>query len=288
MKPIDAAKLGLNISTKFGLPVHAFVRNSSEGEFVIFAPQGVHPNDGFSVRVKIGWRSLLIDFVLGKFARNLLEEMSKSSAAQRALFSKVATEVLKDRASISLTINGTVVDVTNPRWPYEWKSLDLTLKKSPLAINTDNLALTESLINTWCERYFGCLIPLIPLEEIENELIAEEIEEGFPEGSLVKVLANKYERNRYYRTLCINFHGITCKVCNFDFKKFYGAIGDGFIHIHHITPVSKLGPSYMINPIEDLVPVCPNCHSMLHTSDPPLTIENLRQIMEATKSKLDT
>ena len=45
-------------------------------------------------------------------------------------------------------------------------------------------------------------------------------------------------------------------------KDSYGEIGEGFIHVHHIIPVSRLviEKDYKINPIEDLIPVCPNCH----------------------------
>ena len=44
----------------------------------------------------------------------------------------------------------------------------------------------------------------------------------------------------------------------------YGELGQGFIHVHHIVPISKIGKEYKIDPINDLVPVCPNCHAMLH------------------------
>ncbi|MBK9012922.1 MAG: HNH endonuclease [Saprospiraceae bacterium] len=60
------------------------------------------------------------------------------------------------------------------------------------------------------------------------------------------------------------------------FKK-YGGIGKDFIHVHHIVPISKPGEKYEIDPINDLIPVCPNCHSMLHTTNPPLKIEKLRK-----------
>jgi 5-methylcytosine-specific restriction protein A len=53
----------------------------------------------------------------------------------------------------------------------------------------------------------------------------------------------------------------------------------GFIHVHHVLPISELGPDYNLNPIEDLRPVCPNCHAMLHRQQPPLSIEALRSIL---------
>jgi len=116
---------------------------------------------------------------------------------------------------------------------------------------------------------------LIPLEQIEenNEVV------GFHEGAVKKELVNKYERSRYNRSICINFHGCGCKVCGFDFKERYGNIGAGFIHVHHVAPISQLGADYLINPVDDLIPVCPNCHSMLHKKNPPYTIDELKRLL---------
>ena len=66
----------------------------------------------------------------------------------------------------------------------------------------------------------------------------------------------------------------------FDFEAVYGGLGRGFIHVHHLVPVSTIGKEYKIDPIQDLRPVCPNCHSMLHKNNPPLTIEELKNIIQ--------
>jgi len=64
-----------------------------------------------------------------------------------------------------------------------------------------------------------------------------------------------------------------------NFASVYGGVGDGFIHVHHIVPVSVIGTGYIINPIDDLVPVCPNCHAMLHRKDPPYSVEEMKLII---------
>lgn len=53
-------------------------------------------------------------------------------------------------------------------------------------------------------------------------------------------------------------------------------IGKGFIHVHHKKPMATSRRAYRLNPEKDLVPVCPNCHAMLHTSDPPLSVDELK------------
>ena len=102
------------------------------------------------------------------------------------------------------------------------------------------------------------------------------------EGALVKVKANKYERNQKARKECVKKKGYRCMVCGQDFETTYGEIGKGFIHVHHVTPISTIGKQYKLNVDTDLVPVCPNCHYMLHRKDPPYTIEELKEIMAKT------
>lgn len=115
-----------------------------------------------------------------------------------------------------------------------------------------------------------------------EELIFEN-DLALTEGARRTVVVNAYERNTEARRRCIARWGCRCAVCNFDFLTTYGSIGSGFIHVHHLVPVSEIGQSYQIDPVNDLKPVCPNCHAMLHTSNPPLGIEQLREIINANQ-----
>jgi 5-methylcytosine-specific restriction protein A len=96
------------------------------------------------------------------------------------------------------------------------------------------------------------------------------------EGIKKTVLVNTYERNPEARSKCIQNYGVQCVVCGFDFEKKYGDIGKGFIHVHHLTQLSEIGQGYEVDPINDLRPVCPNCHAMLHKRNPPYTIAELK------------
>ena len=109
---------------------------------------------------------------------------------------------------------------------------------------------------------------------------------GFPdevdryiEGATKQVLVNAYERNNEARSACLAHYGYSCVICGFNFESTYGAIGQNFAHVHHIRPISSIGQEHTIDPIEDLRPVCPNCHSMLHKSNPPFTISEMQEIM---------
>lgn len=111
-----------------------------------------------------------------------------------------------------------------------------------------------------------------------------EDDEKLYEGALVTVKANKYERNQKARRECVAKKGYQCSVCGRDFEATYGEIGKNFIHVHHLTPISTIGKEYELNVDTDLVPVCPNCHYMLHRKDPPYTIEELKDILFEVES----
>jgi len=100
------------------------------------------------------------------------------------------------------------------------------------------------------------------------------------EGGKKRVSSIRYERNPHARLVCIEHYGTKCVICGVDFGQVYGHLGEGFIHVHHIDPVSAAGESRPIDPIRDLRPVCPNCHAMLHRKSPPISIEFLRELIE--------
>jgi len=85
-----------------------------------------------------------------------------------------------------------------------------------------------------------------------------------------------FERNPEARRRCIEHHGSRCIACGFDFGTDYGAVANGFIHVHHLVPLSEIGEAYTVDPIADLNPLCPNCHAVAHLRTPPDTIEEIR------------
>ncbi|WP_371416419.1 HNH endonuclease [Dolichospermum sp. UHCC 0299] len=75
---------------------------------------------------------------------------------------------------------------------------------------------------------------------------------------------------------CISHYGTSCFVCGFNFGKIFGELGEGFIHVHHLKPLSQIGTEYEVDPVKDLRPVCPNCHAMIHRKSPPLSIDEIK------------
>ena len=102
-------------------------------------------------------------------------------------------------------------------------------------------------------------------------------QEPLVEGAQRRVTVNVYERNSKAREECLAEHGYRCAVCEMSFEEYYGDIGRGFIHVHHIKELSSIRDESEVDPIKDLCPVCPNCHAMLHKKKPAFSVDELRQ-----------
>lgn len=109
--------------------------------------------------------------------------------------------------------------------------------------------------------------------------------EQLREGSVREVVQVRRERNPVARALCIEHYRnmnngkLLCSVCDFDFADFYGPLGEGFMHVHHLDPISEARSSRNVSPEFDLVPVCPNCHSMIHRGGENRSISEMRQTL---------
>jgi len=104
------------------------------------------------------------------------------------------------------------------------------------------------------------------------------------EGEVRQCLRRVRKRSKLNRALAISAHGNSCIACGFNFDEIYGAeLSRGFIHIHHTKPLAKSGKRTPT--IEtDLVPLCSNCHAMVHRKKMDISIRELIYAMEAQRS----
>ncbi len=116
-----------------------------------------------------------------------------------------------------------------------------------------------------------------------NSLGEEEMPPDCYEGAKYTIMVNKYERSSIARMKCIEKHGCKCMVCGIDFENRYGELGKGFIHIQHIIPLATIGKEYKVDYENHLIPVCPNCHAMLHRKQHGgySTVEELKKRIES-------
>lgn len=209
-------------------------------------------------------------------ARAMLESISSADDEKKTKFINFLNSLRSKRVSVDLQVNGRPINDEELR-DCTWNNFYCRLTRVPITDSNEPFVLFD-VISEWTKQavcLFLCLLPVSDQDEQVGEL----------EGSQYQVICNKYERSPINRELCLAKKGYVCHICGFDFEKAYGAVGKRFIHVHHITPVSELGPGYRINPEKDLIPVCPNCHAMLHRRKPPYLPEELKKIMRDFQNK---
>lgn len=186
---------------------------------------------------------------------------------RRALYIDVEWDNVLDPESEEILTIGRLTRLT-PGREYLW-----TPRISGIRIPDDIVPRLEQLWKNHCKRVrrWFRLPPELPSDGT------------YYEGATIRVSVNRHERSRQAREACIARYGYNCVVCGFNFEEVYGKIGRGFIEVHHVTSLSKLGRRSEIRPDRDLVPVCPNCHAMLHRKDPPYTVAELRRRLRRRK-----
>lgn len=206
-----------------------------------------------------------------RFGKNFIQSLGKATNDQKHKFVEICNFLIEQGFTFFLKINNKCFSldsdiIENPIWEEDWHGFEF---QSTGRIEQEN----QAGIVIKCLPYFYNAILCLAFKE--EELFSDI--EARTEGNCIHVELDKYERSRINRQLCIDYYGYKCQVCGFDFREKYGDIGEGFIEVHHINPVSTIGQDYQIDPRKDLIPVCSNCHSMLHRTNPPLMPEDLKK-----------
>lgn len=128
---------------------------------------------------------------------------------------------------------------------------------------------------------FCCALAELTGEGFHVAMPGEERAATYAEGHVARVYVNRYERDPRTRRAAIEKHGARCFGCNVEMREIYGEIAKDFIHIHHTRPLAKAGGSIAPD-LKDLIPLCPNCHAVVHLNDPPLSVDQLRHRMDST------
>lgn len=172
---------------------------------------------------------------------------------------------------INIPRNETVNDKYLYGYEYNLKPTDFYARFEPIAEASDNnpklslFSLRELCVTSNIQG--GIKAPDNILQFLLNcfDVVFDDLSQSFYEGTSFKHSVTSYERNQQAREACLSHYGCTCQICGLNFETLYGEVGKGFIHVHHVNFISSFdGVEHKINPCEELIPVCPNCHAMLH------------------------
>ncbi|MDD2772327.1 MAG: HNH endonuclease [Elusimicrobiales bacterium] len=111
-----------------------------------------------------------------------------------------------------------------------------------------------------------------------------EPEQGLSEGRAITVNSKRYERNPIAREKCLLHYGCSCAICGVNLANIYGEVAQGYIHVHHLKQLSDISAQYQVDPIENLRPVCPNCHAIIHMRNPPFDTDEVKKLISTNSS----
>ena len=215
-------------------------------------------------------KATIVAYFLSKFDVQAMEYLGYNT--QVAVFNYLSQMIGKDNSYIRRRRDEFDVFMNNKRKGYNGR-------KPAAMVNKFHSKLMEFTFEELCEivDYILSQSKILDLTIYPDDLTDDSRE--YKEGTKKKVAINIYERNHSARAKCLIHYGSKCVICDFDASEIYGYEFTGAIHVHHINMISKHGSKHSVNPIEDLRPVCPNCHMILHAKKDGYTIEEVKTMI---------
>lgn len=216
---------------------------------------------------------LIVEIYPQKHGGYILNEMALASAEKRKCFFTYKQMLMEKGARIKFLVNNN--NLTEEEWPAVWKSFHSKITKVPIPESADS---DFAVTSEWMQHGIDLVFCLLTISDVnDNNLNSQAVQ---TEGTPQEIKSIRYERNPINRELCLHMKGHSCAVCGMNFFDTYGIIGKDFIEVHHTTPVSEMDENFVLDIERDLVPLCPNCHSMVHRKKPPYSIHEMKMIME--------
>ena len=240
-------------------------------------------------------------WALGCFAYHQKKRNVNLAAIKSAVESAVAAEGSRTRVPAESTISrlatayGRLVidfgvdlsdlDAASPHHAYDLLNDGVVVSPKDAVLMVELLTMDDMTVNEIADAIASRGVRSLSLdgvvvrdlERLESEWGASPVQE---EGDEKRLTINSLERVTALRSAAVRHHGTTCMACGFSFKEWYGTLGENFIEVHHLHPLSR-GPRET-DPVTDMVVLCSNCHRMIHRDpDRLLTVDELRAVIDA-------
>jgi 5-methylcytosine-specific restriction protein A len=273
---LDVELLRRRLEGRFQLPLSRRQEVIDGGQFDVLRPSQFEVGNGFGIVISRTRSLVEASFKAENFAGALLRTMSESDADARALFARVRAAASAAGATVFVAVNENPAELLDEE-AGPWKKLEIDVTQRLPSFRKHSFEALEPalVVSSAC---LSLALSLLPMETSSADNAATVA--GLPEGARMRVEVNRYERSPVNRASCLSHFGLVCQCCGFDFAGFYGQLGDGYIEVHHRVPVSRMGAGYVVDPVLDLVPLCGNCHAMVHRTDPPMPVEELTRLIE--------
>lgn len=268
-KPDEIRRLVGMVSEAIQLQVLIDAQASSESERGRIRLKSENDSPSVSVHLTTSPFTAIASLVPDSFSGVYLRFVRDSLPAVRESWSSTLENLEALGTRLAISINGTSRSAADLD-VEDWSEVEFeasTRIGSPPTEDARVTALAKSAISV-LSLFVACE------DALEISVKGEQL--GEQEGAPVVRESIRYERSRMNRLRCLQAHGHSCVVCGFNFENFYGEIGMGFIEVHHLFAVSAMPPGYRPDPVKEMVPLCANCHRMVHRRVPPIPPHELK------------
>jgi len=276
-----AEKVASRLEALFGVAFRGSIEEFEGGTYLSIRPvEPARPN-GFSITIARTPARVEAMFRADSFSKALIRQLSMADSVMKETFSALRSGAETAGYRVNVMVGGEVIPAGTALPESGWSTFDLECDQ----VLRDRPPQGFGQVDVLCSAASACVGLLLSLLQLENLASAGDDGEGLPEGAKVKVHVNRYERSPVNRAACLAYYGFKCQVCGMDFESQYGEVGANYIEVHHLTPVSQLGENYRVNAVRDLIPVCCNCHAIIHRRDPPMAPAALKQLLLARSAE---
>ena len=226
------------------------------GPFAALRPFELEEHSSFSIALVPTRFRATACFVPDTFAGYLMRKMRDNLVLDIEPWKSFIGDV-KERCAVSIQLDGRPADVEDVQ-STAWQRIEIDCTvgfAGSDSIDGRRRAFTDAA---------GTCLSLVLLALDSDTSGEDSSSEGDLEGTVTQTRMTRYERSAVNRLRCIQFWGTSCWVCDFDFRSTYGALGEGFIEVHHLQPLANYSTPHAVDPKRELVPLCSNCHSMVH------------------------
>lgn len=240
------------------------------------------PPAGYAFQVALFSTSRVVEaqFLPDAFSGLLVREIGSALPVEAAEWCGLVEDAERDGVRIFLRINDRLHHAADPAsFPLEWRRLEITAERVFDGSDSNRDALRAAALESVAWTGLGLVLAGLTLQDIDDV-------EGAFDGDVSRVVATRYERKRVNRMRCIRKFGWACQICDFDFAEHYGDLGKEFIEVHHLTPLAAAGAPVLIDPHRDLIPLCSNCHRMVHRGGATLSPDEVKSALARVGARL--
>lgn len=131
------------------------------------------------------------------------------------------------------------------------------------------------------------LIKAAPVSPVKIEAVkvdqasqAVEMKKSAAEPERENSVSSQEQVTEDKKAACLEYYGAVCDLCGFDYGYTYGETFEKLIEVHHMHNEDDC-ITEATDPIKDLIPICKNCHQVVHSKIPSYTLEEMRKMIKA-------